>query len=210
MKKLLAIILALTVVVVAALAIGAFSISKDKNLNADKAKITTGQMDATVTDSYAIFKTNMGEFTVKLYGSKTPLTVKNFEQLVNKGFYTGLTFHRVISGFMIQGGDPQGNGTGGPGYTFPDEIKKDLHFDKPGLLAMANRGPNTNGSQFFITVAPATWLDNKYTIFGSVVKGYDIVEKISKVATNPKNDMPLEPVVIESIVIEKDLNDVSK
>lgn len=154
-----------------------------------------------IKDSYAAFQTNMGTFKVRLYGSKTPITVRNFMNLTEKGYYNGLTFHRIIDGFMIQGGDPSGNGTGGPGYEFPDEIVKDLYFDKPGLLAMANHGPNTNSSQFFITVAPAHWLDNKYTIFGTVVQGMDVVEKISKVQTG-KNDKPLKPVIIEKITLE--------
>ncbi len=153
-------------------------------------------------DQLATVKTNMGNFTVRLYGSKTPITVKNFMDLSQKGFYNGVTFHRVIDGFMIQGGDPKGNGTGGPGYEIPDEFVKDLHFDKAGILAMANRGPNTGGSQFFITLAPTPWLDNKHTIFGAVVKGLDVVEKIGKVKTDEKNDKPVSPVVIESISFE--------
>ncbi len=158
------------------------------------------ETEKAMSDQYAVFKTNMGEFTVRLYGSKTPITVKNFDTLVDSGFYNGLVFHRVIDGFMIQGGDPKGNGTGGPGYEIPDEFKKDLHFDKPGLLAMANRGPNTGGSQFFITLGPTPWLDNHHTIFGAVVKGYDVVEKIGKVKVTT-NDKPVTPVVIESITI---------
>lgn len=154
-----------------------------------------------IADQYAEFHTNQGDFTVRLYGSKAPITVKNFDSLVEHGFYNKLTFHRVISDFMIQGGDPAGNGTGGPGYEIPDEFVNDLHFDKAGILAMANSGPNTGGSQFFITVAPTPWLDNHHTIFGVVVKGLDVVEKISEVKTD-RHDKPVEPVVIESIEIE--------
>lgn len=159
-------------------------------------------VDATpIADHYAVFNTNMGSFTVRLYGSKTPITVKNFDNLVDKGFYNGLTFHRIIDGFMIQGGDPVGNGTGGPGYAIPDEFVKDLHFDRAGLLAMANSGPNTGGSQFFITLAPTPWLDNHHTIFGVVIKGLEIVEKIGKVQTD-RQDKPKTPVVIESITLK--------
>lgn len=154
-----------------------------------------------IEDHYAIFHTSEGDFTVRLYGSKTPITVKNFDYLVKKGYYDKLIFHRVIEDFMIQGGDPKGNGTGGPGYEILDEFVKDLHFDKAGVLAMANRGPNTGGSQFFITVGPTPWLDNKHTIFGVVVRGLDVVEKISQVKTD-KKDKPVMPVVIESITLE--------
>ncbi len=154
-----------------------------------------------VEDHYAIFDTNMGSFTIRLYGSKSPITVHNFDKLVSSGFYNNTIFHRVIDGFMIQGGDPNGNGTGGPGYEIPDEFSKDLHFDRAGILAMANRGPNTGGSQFFITLGPTPWLDNKHTIFGVVVKGFDVVEKIGKVKTDQR-DKPMEAVVIKSIQLE--------
>ncbi len=203
MKKIVKITLGVACVAVVSLVISAFQPAKDNAFEINKAQMTTEQMATPLPDHYAVFKTNKGEFTVRLYGTKAPMTVRNFDYLVDKGFYTGLTFHRVIDGFMVQAGDPNGDGTGGPGYTFPDEIKKDLHFDRPGLLAMANRGPNTNGSQFFITVAPTPWLDGHYTIFGTVVKGYDVVEKISKVKTNAINNQPLDPVVINSITLEK-------
>lgn len=155
---------------------------------------------APTADQYAVFTTNMGTFKVRLYGSKAPITVKNFEYLTQKGFYNDLTFHRVIDGFMIQGGDPNGNGTGGPGYEIPDE-SNDLHFNKAGMVAMANRGPNTGGSQFFITLGPTNWLENKHTIFGEVVQGMDVVQKIGQVKTG-KNDKPQEAVVIQSIALE--------
>lgn len=151
-----------------------------------------------VKDHYAVFDTSEGTFKVRLFGTKTPITVKNFDYLVNQGYYTDLTFHRVIDGFMIQGGD---DGKGGPGYTIPDEFVNDLHFNKMGLLAMANRGPNTGGAQFFITLGPTPWLDNKHTIFGVVTQGMDVVAKIGKVATD-KKDKPIEPVVIKSITLE--------
>lgn len=148
----------------------------------------------------AKFTTNQGTFTVALYGDKTPKTVSNFITLAKDGFYNNLIFHRVIDGFMIQGGDPEGTGAGGPGYQFEDEVNNGLSFSKPGLLAMANAGPNTNGSQFFITVSTPDYLNDKHTIFGEVTQGYDIVEKISKVQTD-SNDKPVNDVVIEKIEI---------
>src|SRR3954463_2111023 len=116
----------------------------------------------------AVFKTNMGEFTVELFEDRAPITTKNFIDLIEKGFYDGLTFHRVIDNFMIQGGCPSGTGTGGPGYQFADEFHPELAFNKPYLLAMANAGPGTNGSQFFITTTETPWLTHKHTIFGEV------------------------------------------
>ncbi|OGY23798.1 MAG: peptidylprolyl isomerase [Candidatus Woykebacteria bacterium RBG_13_40_7b] len=149
----------------------------------------------------ARFETSQGNFTIALFGEKTPKTVSNFIFLAKEGFYDGLTFHRVIDEFMIQGGDPKGDGTGGPGYQFEDEFDSSLTFSKVGLLAMANSGANTNGSQFFITVAPTEHLNGKHTIFGEIIEGYDIVEKISKVTTG-EGDKPQEPVVINKIETE--------
>ena len=154
-----------------------------------------------IQDYYATFETSEGTFKIRLYGSKAPITVKNFLSLADGGFYKDAVFHRVIDGFMIQGGDPTGTGAGGPGYEIPDEFTADLHFDKPGILAMANRGPNTGGSQFFITLAPTPWLDNKHTIFGTVVQGMDVIEKIGKVKTDAK-DKPVMPVVIRAVTTE--------
>lgn len=148
----------------------------------------------------AKLSTNQGVFTIGLYGDKTPKTVSNFIFLAKDGFYNNVTFHRVIDGFMIQGGDPEGTGRGGPGYQFEDEVNNGLTFSKPGLLAMANAGPGTNGSQFFITVSTPTYLNNKHTIFGEVIEGYDVVERISKVQKD-SSDKPLTPVVIEKIEI---------
>jgi len=150
----------------------------------------------------AEFNTSMGSFKIELYKDKAPLTAGNFIKLVDKGFYNGLIFHRVIPGFMIQTGCPHGTGYGGPGYTIQDEFHPDLKHDSKGIVSMANTGrPNTGGSQFFITVAPTPWLDGKHAIFGKVIEGMDVVEKISKVQTD-RNDKPLKDVVITSIIIE--------
>lgn len=139
-----------------------------------------------------VLETNQGVIEVKLMPEVAPKACENFTQLAEKGYYDGLIFHRVIKGFMIQGGDPTGTGTGGEsvwGKPFPDETDPKVQFDSPGLLAMANSGPNTNGSQFFITTAKATWLDGKHTIFGKVISGYDVVEKIENTPTG-RNDKP--------------------
>jgi len=155
-----------------------------------------------MTKKIAEFNTNMGSFKIELYKDKAPITVGNFIKLVDKGFYNGLIFHRVIPDFMIQTGCPHGTGYGGPGYTIQDEFHPDLKHDSKGIVSMANTGqPNTGGSQFFITVAPTPWLDGKHAIFGKVIEGMDVVEKISKVQTD-RNDKPLKDVVINSIIIE--------
>ncbi len=148
----------------------------------------------------ATFRTNSGSFTVELFASQAPVTVNNFVFLANEGFYNGVIFHRVIPDFMIQSGDPTGTGGAGPGYQFQDEMVPALVFSEPGVLAMANAGPNTNGSQFFITVAPTQHLDGKHSIFGRVVLGQDVVNAISMMRTGGA-DRPLEPVVIQSIDI---------
>ena len=149
----------------------------------------------------AEFNTNMGNFKIELFMDKAPLTVGNFIKLVDKGFYNGLIFHRVIPNFMIQGGCPQGTGYGGPGYTIRDEISPDLKHNFPGILSMANAGANTGGSQFFITVAPTPWLDGKHAIFGKVIEGMDVVDKISKVETD-RSDKPLRDVMINNITVK--------
>ncbi|GAA2749829.1 peptidylprolyl isomerase [Kitasatospora cinereorecta] len=168
---------------------------------------------------YATLKTNQGDIEIRLLPNHAPRTVKNFVELAtgerewidpNTGqkstapLYDGTVFHRVIEGFMIQGGDPLGNGTGGPGYKFADEFHPDLAFTKPYLLAMANAGPGTNGSQFFITLGPTTWLTGKHTIFGEVTTdaGKKVVDTIGATETNPRNDRPVNDVVIEKVVIE--------
>ena len=165
---------------------------------------------------YATLKTSLGDIKVKLMPEHAPKTVANFTELAtgkrtwhdpktgkerNDPLYDGTIFHRVIKDFMIQAGDPLGTGTGGPGYQFEDEVKGGPSFDKPGLLAMANAGPNTNGSQFFITEIPTTWLTGKHTIFGEVVEGFEVVQKIAQSKT--RNDRPDPPVTIETIEIEE-------
>jgi cyclophilin family peptidyl-prolyl cis-trans isomerase len=154
----------------------------------------------------AVINTNMGKIEIELFADKTPKTVENFVGLAEKGYYKGVIFHRVIDKFMIQGGDPTGTGRGGEsiwGKPFEDEIVPSLTFDKPGYLAMANAGPNTNGSQFFITVVPTSWLNGKHTIFGQVIDGMEVVNAISKVQTSKPDNKPLKDVVIESVTIEK-------
>lgn len=131
-------------------------------------------------DIRIVLHTNQGDIEATLFASKVPMTVANFLHLASTKFYDGITFHRVIPDFMIQGGDPQGTGTGGPGYKFADEIDRSLKHDKPGIFSMANAGPNTNGSQFFITHVPTPHLDGKHAVFGEVTKGQDIVNKIQK------------------------------
>jgi peptidyl-prolyl cis-trans isomerase A (cyclophilin A) len=165
----------------------------------------------------ATFETSMGSFTVRLMPEHAPKTVENFVSLAkgdkewtdprdgrrtSEPLYDGTIFHRVIPDFMVQGGDPRGTGTGGPGYTFEDEVSAGPSFDRPGLLAMANAGPNTNGSQFFVTVTPTPWLTGKHTIFGEVVDGYDVVEQISKTSTRAQ-DRPRTDVVLQRVTIEE-------
>ena len=156
-----------------------------------------------MTNPIAVFETNHGTFEIELFEDKAPITVKNFIDLAEKGFYDGLIFHRVIDGFMIQGGDPNGMGTGGPGYTIPDEFHKDLKHDSEGVLSMANAGPNTGGSQFFITLAATPWLDGHHSVFGKVVKGMDVVREIGKVDTDFQNK-PLAQVVMEKVTIRRE------
>nr|WP_155073566.1 peptidylprolyl isomerase [Streptomyces taklimakanensis] len=169
---------------------------------------------------YATLKTTRGDIAIRLFPDHAPKTVKNFVELAEgkrewvhpatgkkstDRLYDGTVFHRVIEGFMIQGGDPLGNGTGGPGYEFGDEFHPDLAFDKPYLLAMANAGPGTNGSQFFITVAPTAWLTGKHTIFGEVAdqESRKVVDSIATTRTSPRTDRPVQDVVIESVVVER-------
>jgi peptidyl-prolyl cis-trans isomerase A (cyclophilin A) len=167
---------------------------------------------------FAHFVTSDGSFTAELFEKDAPKTVANFVELaegtkewtdpktgatVKKPLYDGLTFHRVIAGFMIQGGDPLGTGTGGPGYKFADEFGSGRKLDKAGILAMANAGPNTNGSQFFITLAATPWLNGKHTVFGEVVEGMDVVNKIGNTKTTKPGDKPVTPIIIKSLKIER-------
>lgn len=133
-----------------------------------------------VKDINAVIKTNKGDIEIELYASKTPVTVGNFLNLAKRGYYDGLVFHRVLADFMVQGGDPTGTGRGGPGYRFEDECRPDLKHTGPGILSMANAGPGTNGSQFFITHVKTDWLDGKHTVFGKVTKGQDVVDAIAQ------------------------------
>jgi peptidyl-prolyl cis-trans isomerase A (cyclophilin A) len=149
----------------------------------------------------AQFTTNLGSFSIELFEDRAPLTTKNFIDLALKGFYDGVIFHRVIKDFMIQGGDPTGTGRGGPGHTIKDEFHPELKHSSPGILSMANAGPNTGGSQFFITLAATPWLDGKHAVFGKVTSGMDVVETIGSTPTAP-GDRPLEDVVMQSVTVE--------
>lgn len=166
---------------------------------------------------YATLETTLGTIRVRLLPDEAPMTVENFVglvkgtkewidpqtgQKVRRPMYDGTIFHRVIPDFMIQGGDPLGNGTGGPGYVFPDEFQSGRKFDRPGLLAMANAGPDTNGSQFFITEVPTPWLNNHHTIFGEVVEGMEVVRAIARTPRN-RADRPLRDVVLEKVIVEE-------
>jgi peptidyl-prolyl cis-trans isomerase A (cyclophilin A) len=167
---------------------------------------------------YAHFTTSEGNFTARLFDAETPNTVANFSGLadgskewtdprtnrkVTQPYFNGTIFHRVIDGFMIQGGDPLGQGTGGPGYTFGDEFHPTLRHSKAGILSMANRGPNTNGGQFFITLAATPWLDDKHSVFGEIVEGMDVVQKIGSTPTSKPGDRPVTPITIQAVTIEK-------
>ena len=158
--------------------------------------------DKKMVNRIAVFETNLGNFSVELFEDETPITTENFIDLAEKCFYDGVIFHRVIDGFMIQGGDPEGTGMGGPGYTIEDEFRDDLRFDGEGILAMANTGmPHTGGSQFFITLDKTPWLNGHHTIFGKVKEGMDVVRRIGHSETDMA-DRPLEDVVIKTIEIK--------
>jgi len=179
--------------------------------------VVAGQ-DAAKKTPYAVFTTSEGNFTVRLFEKEAPKTVANFiglaegtkewtdpktSEKVKKPYYNGLTFHRVIAGFMIQGGDPLGNGTGGPGYKFADEFSPKLRHSKAGILSMANAGPNTNGGQFFITLGPTAHLDNKHSVFGEVSEGMDVVEKIGNTKTTKPGDKPVKPITMSIKIVRK-------
>lgn len=180
---------------------------KDSNSNNNnESSIVT---DSTVTNDsilVAVMQTNMGTIEIELFEKQTPKTIENFTGLAKKGYYDGIIFHRVIDKFMIQGGDPTGTGRGGEslwGGKFEDEFDPTLKHDVPGILSMANAGPNTNGSQFFITVISTPWLDGHHTIFGKVINGMDVVYAISKVPASKPGDKPLKDVVMEKVTIER-------
>jgi cyclophilin family peptidyl-prolyl cis-trans isomerase len=176
--------------------------NQNKNQEAVIMNDTTKTPDSMLV---AIIETNMGTIEIELFENDAPKTVENFAGLAKKGYYNGIIFHRVIDKFMIQGGDPTGTGRGGESIwekAFEDEIVPSLIFDKPGYLAMANAGPNTNGSQFFITTVPTPWLNGRHTIFGEVINGMDVVNAIGKVKTQP-GDKPVKDVVMEKVTIEK-------
>ena len=155
-----------------------------------------------MTNKTAVIETNKGTIKFELLEQDAPKATENFRLLADKNYYDGVIFHRVIRNFMIQGGDPLGTGRGGPGYKFGDEIHPDLVFDRPYLLAMANAGPGTNGSQFFITTVPTPWLNGKHTIFGEVIDGADVVDRISRLKTGSQ-DRPVEDVILESVTVER-------
>lgn len=154
-------------------------------------------------NSIVIFKTNMGNFKAQLFNDKAPVTTKNFLDLISKKFYDNIIFHRIIDGFMIQGGDPDGSGMGGPGYTIADEFGEGLKHDSEGILSMANAGPNTGGSQFFITLAPTPWLDGHHAVFGKIIEGMDVVKKIGYAKTDFQ-DRPCEEIRMDSVTVQED------
>jgi cyclophilin family peptidyl-prolyl cis-trans isomerase len=147
------------------------------------------------------FRTNAGTFRAELFQGRAPATTGNFISLAERGFYDGLIFHRVIEGFMIQGGCPEGSGRGGPGHQIQDEFHPELRHDAEGMLSMANAGPNTGGSQFFVTLAPTAWLDDRHAVFGCVVEGIEVVREIGKRPT-ARGDRPVEDVVMEQVTID--------
>ncbi|MCC7415705.1 MAG: peptidylprolyl isomerase [Acidobacteria bacterium] len=166
----------------------------------------------------AHFTTSEGAFAIRLFEEEAPKTVANFVGLAEGtrewtdprtgrtgtgGYYDGTIFHRVIDGFMIQGGDPLGQGTGGPGYKFADEFHPSLRHAGPGILSMANAGPNTNGGQFFVTLAATPWLDNRHSVFGEVVEGLEVVQKIGRTPTSKPGDRPLKPITVQTVTIER-------
>ena len=187
---------------------GTDSENKNQNTSNNTQKETLQMTELTKdTTTIAVIQTNMGTIEIELFADKAVKTVQNFVGLAEKKYYDGIIFHRVINDFMIQGGDPTGTGSGGEsiwGKSFEDEVKTGLKHSSDGILSMANAGPNTNGSQFFITLKATPWLDGKHTVFGKVISGMDVVKAIGKVKTN-QNDRPLTDVVMQTVTIEKRL-----
>ncbi len=180
-----------------------FAYGKLNNVNSNISDKGYFSMSDSIT--VAIIKTNMGTIEIELFADQTPKTVENFVGLAEKGYYEGVIFHRVIKDFMLQAGDPTGTGRGGASFwggKFEDEFVSDLKHDTPGILSMANAGPNTNGSQFFITLVATPWLDGKHTVFGKVINGMDVVYAIGEVKT-AAGDRPVDEVVMEEVIIEK-------
>src|SRR3989338_5509536 len=212
-KKLLLIGVIITLVALTALTLvilNAIYFAQKKNT------VLTEEDLSSMKTVHAVFETSLGDIKIKLHHKEVPNTVANFvglaegtreftdsfsKESVKRPFYDGLIFHRVIPDFMIQGGDPTGTGMGGPGYEFPDEFNSALKHDRPGILSMANSGPNTGGSQFFITLVATPWLDNHHSVFGEVVEGLDVLDKIGKVKTGA-NDKPVKDVVMEKVYIQ--------
>lgn len=208
MKTALAYSSILIIIIVIVLGGGVYYYSSvDSNTPKNRAEgtVVSEKGEEKIGSPVAIIETNYGTIRFEMYEKDAPKTVENFMTLARKGFYDGLTFHRVIKGFMIQGGDPLGNGTGGPGYTFEDELNPETESYKrgyvKGTVAMANAGPNTNGSQFFI-MHEDTPLPHSYTIFGHVIEGQEVVDAIARVETDA-NDKPIEPVIIKTVTVEE-------
>ena len=197
-------ILLLVVIIVIAAAAILISGGNDNGNNNEDGNDDNQDGNTPVGNPIAVFDTSMGTIKIELFKDKVPITAGNFISLANDGFYDGLIFHRVMQGFMIQGGCPKGDGTGGPGYSIDDEFHEDLKHDSPGILSMANSGPNTGGSQFFITVSETPWLDGAHAVFGKVIEGMDVVYAISELdpIDTDANNKPLTDVVMTSITIE--------
>lgn len=167
-----------------------------------KNDITANSVEVKSMNTFVELETSMGKMKIKLYDDKAPLTSKNFKDLVQKGYYDGIIFHRVIKNFMIQGGDPTGTGMGGPGYEIKDEFGPGLKHSKKGILSMANSGPNTGGSQFFITLVPTPWLDGKHAIFGEVTEGLDVLDKIGTTPTGANDKPKTEVKIIKATIVK--------
>jgi cyclophilin family peptidyl-prolyl cis-trans isomerase len=204
MKKLLVLVLASVIVACSS------QETKEHNEqnNIQKTEYTMEELLNVAEDEILVaeFETTMGNFEIQLFANRAPKTVENFVGLARKGYYNGLIFHRVIDNFMIQGGDPTGTGRGGEslwGGKFQDEFNPQLKHDDPGVLSMANSGPNSNGSQFFITLVATPWLDGKHSVFGKVISGMDVVKKIGKVQTTKPGDRPVNDVVMNKVIIDK-------